>query len=482
MPEQPYFLALDCGTSFMKAGLWDPCNPDAGLQMVAHEAMSYVQPTADAVEMSVADIIAATKRCLHAAVAALPNRQRPVQIGICAHVSSYLPQPINGPLDEEKHFPIWNDRRAAAVIADLPDPDWAVEHLGSALPWAPNWLLAKAVHFGAAQKDQVLLQVGDLIFRLLCDCNKSHPSSQVSLIDQRRASYAEGALELADLNDDQLPQLSQSDEYLSDAALAEFGFAAGSTCAPALADMYAAFMAPELSDGDGIWLANTSEVLGRYESQQRVTAPSQLVRCRLGSGWMHYGSTVAGGSNINWCLQLLQRETADLPQLIEDAAEIAPGCDGLVHLPFLQGERAPFWDSSMRGGFFNLQAHHSAAHILRAVIEGIAFAKRFLSEHFESALPERFFIAGGGSRFDLMNEIRASILNRPLYVCEETEFGLIGVLRHLSQSADIDESALSELMRYRVIDPNPSWVAAYDAAYAQFQALLPKEYQACLTH
>lgn len=480
--EPPILLAIDSGSTALKIGGFDPLHAEKGIRILATEPMAIERPGPGRALMSASGILAATARCLRQAATGLPH-DRGVTLGICGHVSSLLP--LHPDHDEALHdtFPIWSDITAAAAIpvlqAQCPE-DWAQRELGSALPWAPNWLLVKAHHAGPTPAGSVLVQVGDLIHHWLTGRIASHPSNQVSLIDQRSGDYAPAALDLAELDRGQLPALDQRGASpLRAQRCRALGLPAGTDCRPALADMYAAFLAPGLEDGDGIWLANTSEVLGRFERVPRAQPPRRLLCCELDGGVMCYGSTRAGGGNLSWCCErLLRRPSADLPRLEALAEQVPPGCGGLIHLPFLDGERAPLWNAELRADFRGLGAHHGDAELFRSVIEGVAFGKRLLTEHLEAPLPDRFAIGGGGAGV-LANRIRAAVMGRPLRVCGQRELGLVGVLRHLLRSAGLEEAPLDRALHWHQVLPDPAWTRVYDRTYARFRELVEDELVPC---
>lgn len=480
--EVPVLLAIDCGSSALKVGAFDPLRPEDGLRVLAAAAMQIERPAPGRALMRASAILTAAGRCLRRAADGLP-RGRSVAVGICGHVSSLIAlDPDRGSVREDA-FPIWADTAATAAIPGLEadcDRDWAPRELGSALPWASNWLLVKARHAGAPQPNAVLVQVGDLLHHWLTGELATHPSAQVSLIDQRRGDYAPAALDLAGLEPHHLPPLRRDDASpLRAERCRELGLPTATSCRAALADMSAAFLAPGLADGEGIWLANTSEILGRFDRARDDAAPQRVLRCALGDGTLRYGSTRAGGANLSWCCErLLGRPPADLDRLEALAARIPAGCGGLIHLPFIDGERAPLWNAELRAGFRGLGAHHGHGELFRSVIEGVAFGKRLLAEHLEAPLPARFAIGGGGSR-PLANRIRAAVLGRPLRVCAQRELGLVGVLRHLLRAEDLDEAPLDRALRWHRVDPDPAWVPIYDEAYARFRHHVAEELQPC---
>ena len=63
-----------------------------------------------------------------------------------------------------------------------------------------------------------------------------------------------------------------------------------------------------------------------------------------------------------------------MENLINDASKSAGGSEGLIFLPYLQGERAPIWNANARGVYFGLNIKHEQQHFVRATIEGIMYA------------------------------------------------------------------------------------------------------------
>jgi xylulokinase len=99
------------------------------------------------------------------------------------------------------------------------------------------------------------------------------------------------------------------------------------------------------------------------------------------------------------------------------AAALPPGAEGLVFLPYLEGERAPLWDPLLRGAFAGLSLAHRPEHMLRAVMESIAFALRDVAETMEaSRLPVAAIrLSGAPSRNASWNRIKADVLERELF-------------------------------------------------------------------
>jgi xylulokinase len=99
--------------------------------------------------------------------------------------------------------------------------------------------------------------------------------------------------------------------------------------------------------------------------------------------------------------------------LESEAASVPPGADGVVVLPYLQGERTPIWDESARGVFSGLDLHHGRGHLYRALIEGIALSFRHSSGvAAEHGVRLREVVAtDGAARSPLLRQALADALN-----------------------------------------------------------------------
>lgn len=98
-------------------------------------------------------------------------------------------------------------------------------------------------------------------------------------------------------------------------------------------------------------------------------------------------------------------------RLDEAAAEIPPGSEGLLVLPYFMGERAPIWDVNARGVVFGLDLHHTRAHLFRAFLEAVAFSLRHSMEAAPQGgvLDERLVLAGGVAKSPLWRQIIADV-------------------------------------------------------------------------
>jgi len=194
--------------------------------------------------------------------------------------------------------------------------------------------------------------------------------------------------------------------------------------------------------------------------------------------WHMTGVTQGAGLSLNWFRENLGAGDS-YGQLIEQAAAVAPGSDGLIWLPYLMGERTPHLDPQARAAFIGLTASHTRAHMVRSVLEGVAFSLRDCLEIFRKlGLPiERVRLGGGGARSPLWRQIQADVYGQPVEVLEAEEGAAFGaaILAGVGTGAWATvEEACSQTTRVReIIKPNPDHAAILDDRYAVFRSLYP---------
>jgi xylulokinase len=101
----------------------------------------------------------------------------------------------------------------------------------------------------------------------------------------------------------------------------------------------------------------------------------------------------------------------------------------LVFLPYLQGERVPFWDPGLRGAFVGLHRNHTATDMAWAVLEGVAFHNRLVLGRAEGALGhavKEIRVGGGAAANALWRQVKADICERPVVATHEREAGVLG--------------------------------------------------------
>jgi xylulokinase len=182
-------------------------------------------------------------------------------------------------------------------------------------------------------------------------------------------------------------------------------------------------------------LSGTTEVFGILSEAPGVADGLLTVDWSGGDGrptWQLGGPSQTGGDSVLWLLELLTG-TKVAPKAAGEALErllaTPRDADPVIFLPFLQGERVPFWDASLRGAFIGLGRRHGPADLAFAVLEGIACLNRMVLERAEAAggVPVREVrFGGGGAANAVWRQIKADILGRPVVSVPGDGHGLAG--------------------------------------------------------
>lgn len=204
--------------------------------------------------------------------------------------------------------------------------------------------------------------------------------------------------------------------------------------------------------------------------------------------WIIGGAENSGGLVVEWFQSIFQNDLRGerYAETIKLAAQVPPGCDGLIFLPYILGERAPIWDAQARGAFIGLDSKHTRAHLTRAVIEGTVYALfsifQVLNEN--TTLSTEIRASGGYVRSDLWLQIQADMFGQPISVMENYEGSALGAailgLYTLGKFANLQNFA-KQLKIGKVISPLPGHAAAYRKitplyalAYQQLKAVFPR--------
>jgi xylulokinase len=198
------------------------------------------------------------------------------------------------------------------------------------------------------------------------------------------------------------------------------------------------------------------------------------------------GAMVATGASLNWyrdqfgmveqsASALLNADAFDL--LTQQAAQVSPGSDGVIFLPYMMGERSPLWHTHARGVLFGLSLSTSRGAVIRSILEGAAFALRHnLHIARQAGVHTREVRSvGGGTRSALWNQIKADVLGLPVMLPRASigaPFGdamLVGM--GLGLYSDI-LGTLNQIVHVRTIyEPNSDNHALYSELYQVYRNL-----------
>ncbi len=200
------------------------------------------------------------------------------------------------------------------------------------------------------------------------------------------------------------------------------------------------------------------------------------------------GVTQAAGLSLRWVRdniglpeQALERWTGlDAYELLTKEAEgVSPGSDGLLFLPYLQGERTPHLDAYARGGWIGLTASHNRRHLVRAVLEGVAFSLKdcFAIIQEQGLELEQLRATGGGAKSLLWRQILADVLGVQLVTTTAEEGPAFGAALLAGVASGVYASVPQACeITVRVVDrtePRTELERVYTREFEKYRALYP---------
>jgi xylulokinase len=192
------------------------------------------------------------------------------------------------------------------------------------------------------------------------------------------------------------------------------------------------------------------------------------------------GPFAAAGRALPWAIAALGYGANEFAAIERDAAAIPPGANGLVFVPYLAGERTPYWDDRARGMFFGLTERHTRAHLARAVFEGVAFGLRHVVDLMreQGARLDELRTTGGQAKVALWGRIKADVLAVPVIVPAVTEGSLMGeamLAAQVSGRVPDPASAASDLVKIAArYEPEPATKDTYERAYRTYREMYPR--------
>jgi xylulokinase len=204
--------------------------------------------------------------------------------------------------------------------------------------------------------------------------------------------------------------------------------------------------------------------------------------------WYLMGVTQSAGLSLRWV-----RDNIGLPEsvmerwagvdayitLAQEAEHVPPGSDGLLFLPYLQGERTPHLDAYARGGWIGLTASHNRRHLVRSVLEGVAFSLKdcFAIIQEQGLTLEQIRATGGGAKSPLWRQIIADVLCVELVTTNAQEGPAFGAALLAGVASGIYSSVQQACdATVRIVDrtePQQATTPVYAYMYEQYRALYP---------
>jgi xylulokinase len=514
-PEDTFVLAVDLGTGGPKVAVISALG---GIAAHAFEKVGIALGDDGGAEQMPQEwweaIVAAARRAL--AESGVPA-EKIVGVGCTAQWSGTVP--VDGDGRAIGPAIIWLDSRGANAVKRV--VRGALNVQGYSASKAAKWVRRTGgipslsgkdpvghIHFLREERPDVyraaavfLEPVDYLNLRLTGVARASHDSITLHWVTDNRdidaISYDDGLCELAGLEPSRLPELVPTGSILggvTPAAAAELGLLAGTPVVAGTGDLHSAAVGSgAVEDFAGHLYIGTSSWISCHVPFKKTDPLTNIASIPSGlpGRYLVADEHETGGACLTWLRDnlLFPGDALDaggaapddvFERLNEMAAGVAPGSRGVLFTPWLNGERSPVDDHTIRGGFHNISLSTTRADMVRAVFEGVALNSAWLLGAVEKFTKKRFdslaFI-GGGANSDLWAQIHADVTGRTIRQMADPVLANVrgaGLIAHLAlghvRLADIE--AMVEVRA--VYAPDEDRTALYAPLLKEFVTLYEK--------
>lgn len=351
-------------------------------------------------------------------------------VGLSAQTGTYI---VNG-----HHVITWSDPAGKAELDRIRgkfSPDLFLAEIGMPHPAITSYPLPRLLyikeHF---QHVEAVCQPKDLIFEYLTGKRQSDVWTWRGLAHPETGAYSESLLSALSIDPAWLPPLGSAEDAagaVTASAATATGLPEGIPVVLGLNDFFAGLVGMGVPNTSACFdITGTSEHFGTVTDA--FTPETGMVSGSFLNGFVHYGGTASSGPSLIFGMRELDDTRGDLAACLERKPPI--------FLPYLNGERAPIFDSSARGVFFGLEAAHTKADMAYAVLEGVAFSIYHIARHL-GALPEGDILLGGGAAEDaLLGSIKATLFGRNVVTLKETDTSALGAAMMAGCGIDLFET------------------------------------------
>lgn len=320
-------------------------------------------------------------------------------------------------------------------------------------------------------------------------------ASGMQLLDIKNRCWSDEVLEKLDIDKSMLAKVYESPEitgYVTEAAAALTGVPAGTPIVGGAGDNAAAAVGTGVvEEGKAFTTIGTSGVVFAHTNEMHLDKKGRVHTfcCAVPGQWHVMGVTLAAGQSLKWFRDnFCTAEMADAekqgvdPYYIMDkeAMESPIGCNKLIYLPYLMGERTPHLDPDCRGAFVGLSAMHTRKDMIRAVMEGVVYSLRDCAEILKEmgVTSENMSACGGGGSSPLWRGMLADIMGTTVTTVSSKEGPALGAAILAGVGTGIYSSVQEACRKVVKIKTTQQADAANSAEYEKYYELYKKLYPA----
>ncbi|HTJ31009.1 MAG TPA: xylulokinase [Acidobacteriaceae bacterium] len=484
-----WFLGMDVGTGGTRAVLVN--EQGHVVSSASEEHAPFRTPHPGWAEQDPEDWWRAALAAIRAALASAPEPREPIAgVGLTGQMHGAVL------LDKDGHVLrpslIWCDTRTQ------PQCDWLTKEIGydrlielTCNPALPNFTLTKLLWVKEhepeiyAKTAHILCPKDYVRFRLTGKyAIDVQEASGTLLLDVTHRRWSAEVASAAGVPLDWLPDLFESPQVcasISAEAASLTGLSSGIPVVAGAGDQGAGAVGMGiLQPGSVSATIGTSGVVFAATAEPIKDPKGRLhTFCHAVPGrWHVMGVTQSAGLSFRYLKETFF-SGSNYDALTAAAANVPPGSEGLEWAPYLLGERTPHLDPEVRAAFAGISTNHTAAHFIRAVLEGVAYSLQDTFTLFAAlGIPVTGIrLGGGGARGPLWRQIQAGVYGHAVEILTAEEGGAFGAALMAGVGAgawpDLDAACARAIHVAERIEPAPSWTSAYAAGYARWQKLYP---------
>ncbi|MGH9605357.1 MAG: xylulokinase [Terracidiphilus sp.] len=484
-----WFLGIDVGTGGTRAVIVDAAGKLMGTASSTHAPFRAEHP--GWAEQDPEDWWRAAKDAIQGAVAATVEPRQPIAaLALTGQMHGAVMLGERGQVLRPSL--IWCDTRTQ------PECDWLTERIGrerlielTCNPALPNFTLTKLLWVKTHEPEifakirHVMCPKDYVRYRLTGEfAIDVQEASGTLLLDVAHRRWSAEVAEASGIPTEWLPRVFESPEVcarVNDESAALTGLAAGTPVAAGAGDQGAGAVGMGiLQPGAVSATIGTSGVVFAATAEPTKDPKGRLhTFCHAVPGlWHVMGVTQSAGLSLSW-LKDTFFASQSYDALNVSAGEIPACSEGLEWAPYLLGERTPHLDPEVRAAFAGIGAHHTAAHFVRAVLEGVAYSLKDTFTLFaELGIPVTGIrLGGGGARGPLWRKIQAGIYGQPVEILTAEEGGAFGCALMAGVAANhwanLDQACAQAIEVAQRIELDPAETAAYKEGYERWRKLYP---------
>ena len=389
---------------------------------------------------------------------------------------------------------MWTDQRAGEEAA------WLREHYGKEIFRVaynmpnPTWTMAQLLWIKRHEPEVFnsihrIMFLKDYVRYVLTGvwCTEHIEAQGALLFDNKKWTWSKEFCDILGLPMEVLPPIKRPLDiagHLTEQGAAFIGLKAGTPVLTGSSDTsLELYSVGAIAHGDCVVKMATAGSFSFF-SDHPLPDPTLFTYAHVVDGiWYMAAGTNSAALSLRWyrdtfCQKELAEELAggkNVYRILDDeAAAVAPGAEGLIFNPYLNGERSPYWDPKLRASFIGVRADHTRGHFNRAILEGVAYSIRDNFAAIPSVNPSQVKFLGGGAKSPLWRQILADVLNVPVvkYRLDDSSFGgalvtgvALGVFSSHKQAIEQSNEIAS------LTQPNPEAAAAYDKYFPVYKAV-----------